>query len=369
MTSSARSPTSSTRWPPRLQASYAGLEHQVQERTRELASALAELDEKTRELEAASHHKSEFLANMSHELRTPLNAIIGFSAGAAQAAVRRDQRQAGRVPRRHPRPRRHLLSLIDDVLDLSKVEAGQIELQVAPFSLPETLERGVVIVRERATQGTASRSRWRRIRASRPSSATSAGSGRWCSICSRTRSSSRRPVARSTSRPRGVRRRGPRVGQRHRARHRAGGPGSASSRSSSRPTRARSSARGRASGWRCRSASSSCTAGGSGSTASSGKGSTFVFTLPGADRVAMAGEQILVVEDNDEEHEAASRRASGDRLSHAGGIDRRTGAGAGDRAWTGARADGHPAAGHGRRWRRCAGCGRTSGRHRSRCSP
>ena len=63
----------------RLEESYAGLEQKVQERTRELATALEELDEKSRELETAGRHKSEFLANMSHELRTPLNAIIGFS--------------------------------------------------------------------------------------------------------------------------------------------------------------------------------------------------------------------------------------------------------------------------------------------------
>ena len=62
------------------------LEQKVEERTRELATALEELDEKSRELEAASRHKSEFLANMSHELRTPLNAIIGFSRGPARAA-------------------------------------------------------------------------------------------------------------------------------------------------------------------------------------------------------------------------------------------------------------------------------------------
>ena len=140
---------------------------------------------------------------------------------------------------------------------------------------------------------------------------------------------------RDRRRRRGARRwRGAGLGQRHRAGHRPGGPGRGSSRSSSRPTRARSSARGRASGWHCPSASSNCTAGGSGSRAKPGQGSTFVFTLPVRPRIAMAGEQILVVEDNDEEHEAVSRRAPGDRLSHAGGIDRRTGADPGDGAST-----------------------------------
>jgi signal transduction histidine kinase len=105
-----------------------------------------------RELEAASLHKSEFLANMSHELRTPLNAILGFSQVLREGmfgAVNEKQEEylddilsSGN----------HLLSLINDVLDLSKVEAGQIELEVAPFSLREALERGVVMVRERATK-------------------------------------------------------------------------------------------------------------------------------------------------------------------------------------------------------------------------
>jgi signal transduction histidine kinase len=104
------------------------------------------------ELEAASRHKSEFLANMSHELRTPLNAILGFSqvlqqrlfgeVNGKQAEYLEDILSSGN----------HLLSLINDVLDLSKVEAGQVELEVAPFSLREALERGVVTVRERATQ-------------------------------------------------------------------------------------------------------------------------------------------------------------------------------------------------------------------------
>jgi signal transduction histidine kinase len=104
------------------------------------------------ELEAASQHKSEFLANMSHELRTPLNAIIGFSQ------VLRDE-MVGSVNEKQAEylddiisSGNHLLSLINDVLDLSKVEAGQVELEVHPFSLREALERGVVMVRERATE-------------------------------------------------------------------------------------------------------------------------------------------------------------------------------------------------------------------------
>jgi signal transduction histidine kinase len=135
----------------RLQESYAGLEEKVEERTRELEKALAELDEKGRQLEAASRHKSEFLANMSHELRTPLNAIIGFSQ------VLRE-RMFGELNEKQEEylddilsSGNHLLSLIDDILDLSKVEAGQVELEIAPFSLREALESGVVMVRERAT--------------------------------------------------------------------------------------------------------------------------------------------------------------------------------------------------------------------------
>jgi len=137
----------------RLEASYEGLEQQVQERTRELATALAELDEKSRELEAASRHKSEFLANMSHELRTPLNAIGGFSQVLRKQLFGEINEKQAEYLDDILGSARHLLSLIDDVLDLSKVEAGQIELQIAPFSLPGALERGVVVVRERAIKG------------------------------------------------------------------------------------------------------------------------------------------------------------------------------------------------------------------------
>jgi len=104
------------------------------------------------ELETASKHKSEFLANMSHELRTPLNAIIGFSQVLRQ-------RLFGEVNEKQEEylddilsSGNHLLSLINDVLDLSKVEAGQVELEIADFSLREALERGLVMVRERASK-------------------------------------------------------------------------------------------------------------------------------------------------------------------------------------------------------------------------
>jgi signal transduction histidine kinase len=137
----------------RLQESYAGLEHQVQERTLELTSALSRLDEQTRELEAASRHKSEFLANMSHELRTPLNAISGFSQVLRRQLYGEINEKQAEYLDDVLASARDLVSLIDDVLDLSKVEAGQIELEVRPFSLPTALERGAVIVRERAAKG------------------------------------------------------------------------------------------------------------------------------------------------------------------------------------------------------------------------
>ena len=134
----------------RLETSYADLEQKVEERTRELATALRELDEKTGELEAASLHKSEFLANMSHELRTPLNAIIGFSQALRERLFGDLNDKQLEYVDDILASGQHLLSLINDVLDLSKVEAGRVELDVAPFSLREALESGVVMVRERA---------------------------------------------------------------------------------------------------------------------------------------------------------------------------------------------------------------------------
>jgi signal transduction histidine kinase len=103
-----------------------------------------------RELEETSQHKSEFLASMSHELRTPLNAIIGFSQVLREEMFGEINEKQAEYLEDILTSGNHLLSLINDVLDLSKVEAGQLELEVAPFSLQEALERGVVMVRERA---------------------------------------------------------------------------------------------------------------------------------------------------------------------------------------------------------------------------
>jgi signal transduction histidine kinase len=114
------------------------------------ARLFREVEQKSRELEAASRHKSEFLANMSHELRTPLNAIIGFSEVLAermfgdvnekQAEYLSDILESGR----------HLLSLINDILDLSKIEAGRLELEPTSFDLPTAIDNTLILVRERA---------------------------------------------------------------------------------------------------------------------------------------------------------------------------------------------------------------------------
>jgi signal transduction histidine kinase len=118
----------------------------------ENARLFREIAEKSRQLEAASRHKSEFLANMSHELRTPLNAIIGFSevllermfgeVNEKQVEYLEDILSSGQ----------HLLSLINEILDLSKVEAGRMELELSTFDLPQTLENALTLVRERATR-------------------------------------------------------------------------------------------------------------------------------------------------------------------------------------------------------------------------
>jgi signal transduction histidine kinase len=110
-----------------------------------------ELQRLYKALETTSQHKSDFLANMSHELRTPLNAIIGFSQVLREGMVGEVSKKQVEYLDDILSSGNHLLALINDVLDLSKVEAGQVELQVAPFSLQDALERGVSMIREQAT--------------------------------------------------------------------------------------------------------------------------------------------------------------------------------------------------------------------------
>src|SRR5262245_56059696 len=111
-----------------------------------------ELEAKSRLLEAASRHKSEFLANMSHELRTPLNAILGFSEVLAERLFGEVNEKQAEYLQDILSSGRHLLSLINDILDLSKVEAGRLELELSRFHLPTALDNALTLVRERATR-------------------------------------------------------------------------------------------------------------------------------------------------------------------------------------------------------------------------
>ena len=111
-----------------------------------------EIQDKSRQLEVASQHKSEFLANMSHELRTPLNAVIGFSEVLDQRMFGElNDKQLEYIKFIHTSGS-HLLSLINDILDLSKVEAGRMELELNNFNLPMAIENAVTLIKERATR-------------------------------------------------------------------------------------------------------------------------------------------------------------------------------------------------------------------------
>ena len=149
-----------------LQASERAMENKVVMRTQELRETLAqqqiavaqnvslikEIEEKNLQLESASQHKSDFMANMSHELRTPLNAIIGFSevlgdemfgeVNAKQAEYLEDIHSSGK----------HLLALINDILDLSKIEAGKMDLELSPLDMEAALGDAMTLLRDRAAR-------------------------------------------------------------------------------------------------------------------------------------------------------------------------------------------------------------------------
>src|SRR5262249_41246940 len=116
------------------------------------ARLFREIEDKGRQLEAASRHKSEFLANMSHALRPPLNAIIGFSEVLAERMFGEVNEKQAEYLQDILSSGRHLLSLINDILDLSKVEAGRLELELDRFHLPTALDNALTLVRERATR-------------------------------------------------------------------------------------------------------------------------------------------------------------------------------------------------------------------------
>jgi len=106
------------------------------------AALFREIEEKSRQLEVASQHKSQFLANMSHELRTPLNAILGYTELIVDRIYGEIPDKVGEVLARVESNGKHLLGLINDVLDLSKIEAGQLSLTLGDYSI-EDLINGV----------------------------------------------------------------------------------------------------------------------------------------------------------------------------------------------------------------------------------
>jgi signal transduction histidine kinase len=96
-----------------------------------------EIQDKSRQLEEASQHKSQFLANMSHELRTPLNAILGYTELMADGAYGEPSEKMLGILKRLESNGKHLLGLINDVLDLSKIEAGQLVLELSDYSVQD----------------------------------------------------------------------------------------------------------------------------------------------------------------------------------------------------------------------------------------
>jgi len=116
------------------------------------ARLFQEIEEKGRQLELASQHKSQFVASMSHELRTPLNAIIGLTEMMVTNATRFGTEKAAEPLKRVHRAGQHLLGLINQVLDLSKIEAGKLELNPESVNLPPLIDEVIGTARQLAQQ-------------------------------------------------------------------------------------------------------------------------------------------------------------------------------------------------------------------------
>jgi two-component system, NtrC family, sensor kinase len=116
------------------------------------ARLFREIEDKSRQLELASHHKSQFLASMSHELRTPLNAIIGLTEMMTEHAPRFGTEKALEPLNRVLKAGRHLLSLINEILDLSKIEAGKLELTLEQVAIAPVVEEVAATSRPLAEQ-------------------------------------------------------------------------------------------------------------------------------------------------------------------------------------------------------------------------
>ncbi len=115
------------------------------------ARLFGEIGEKSRQLEVASQHKSQFLANMSHELRTPLNAILGYTELILDGIYGEMPDKVRGVLDRVQSNGKHLLGLINDVLDLSKIEAGQLTLSLTDYSIKDVVHSVFSVVESLAT--------------------------------------------------------------------------------------------------------------------------------------------------------------------------------------------------------------------------
>jgi signal transduction histidine kinase len=120
---------------------------ELERKVEELAAANKELEVRGREIERATQMKSKFLANMSHDLRTPLNAIVGFSGLLEDQTAGELNDKQKRFVNHIKQGADHLLQLINDILDLSKIEAGQLEIRCEDFRIPDAMPEVLSIIR------------------------------------------------------------------------------------------------------------------------------------------------------------------------------------------------------------------------------